>query len=69
MATVPALLLGLERERLPLARHMPPIPLAPVTGSLVWHDRTHHDPAQRWLRQVVQEACRELAGERRQVGP
>ncbi len=59
-ATVPALLLGLDRERLPLVRHAPPLPLAPVTGSLVWAERTHRDPAHRWLRSVVRDACREL---------
>ncbi len=61
VATVPALLLGLNRERLPVARHAPPIPIDPTTGSLVWHERTHHDSAHRWLRKVVREACRELA--------
>jgi DNA-binding transcriptional LysR family regulator len=65
VATVPALLLGLDRERLPLARHTPPIPIEPTTGSLVWHERTHHDPAHRWLRHVVREACRELSAPRR----
>ncbi len=64
VATVPALLLGLDRERPSLARHAPPIPLAAVTGSLVWHERTHHDPAQGWLRRVVREACRELGAGR-----
>ncbi len=65
VATVPALLLGLDRGRLPLARHMPPIPIDPTTGSLVWHERTHHDPAHRWLRDVVRDACRELSAARR----
>ncbi|MFQ5418217.1 MAG: LysR family transcriptional regulator [Myxococcota bacterium] len=61
VATVPALLLGLDRERLPLARHVPPIPIDSTTGSLVWHERTHRDAAHRWLRGVVREVCRELA--------
>jgi DNA-binding transcriptional LysR family regulator len=61
VATVPALLLGLDLERLPLVRYTPPIPIEPTTGSLVWHERTHRDPAQRWLREVVEEAYRELA--------
>ena len=65
VATVPALLLGLDREHLPLARHTPPVPIEPTTGSLVWHERTHHDPAHRWLRQVVKEACGELSATRR----
>lgn len=61
IATVPALLLGLDRERPTLSRYNPPIPLAPVTGSLVWHERTHHDAAHSWLRQSVRQICSELA--------
>jgi DNA-binding transcriptional LysR family regulator len=61
VATVPSLLLGLDRDRPPLERHRPPVPLEPVTGSLVWHERLHDDPAHRWLRDVVGEACRQLA--------
>jgi len=65
VATVPALLLGLDRERLPLARHRPPLPLDPTSGSLVWHERTHHDSAHAWLREVVEDACRVLSSPRR----
>jgi DNA-binding transcriptional LysR family regulator len=64
IATVPALLLGLDRERLPLARHKPPVPIDSTTGSLVWHERTHHDAAHRWLRSVVREACQVLGARR-----
>ena len=60
VATVPALLLGLDRERLPIARYTPPIPIDSATGSLVWHERTHHDAAHRWLRGVMREACQVL---------
>jgi DNA-binding transcriptional LysR family regulator len=28
------------------------------TVSMVWHDRNHDDPAHRWLRRKVKEACR-----------
>ena len=60
VATVPALLLGLDPGRLPLTQHKPPIPMEATTGSIVWHERTHHDPAHRWLRQILREACSEL---------
>ena len=60
VATVPSLLLGLEREHLALTRHRPPIPIESTTGSLVWHERTHHDAAHQWLRSVVRETCQEL---------
>ena len=38
-----------------------PIPLAipEFTISLLWHPRLDGDPAHRWLRRCVQEACRE----------
>lgn len=60
VATVPSLLLGLEREHLALARYRPPIPIESTTGSLIWHERTHLDAAHRWLRGVVRESCQEL---------
>ena len=62
VATVPALLLGLDRARLPLARRKPPVPIESTTGSIVWHERTHSDPAHLWLRRVLREACRTLSG-------
>jgi DNA-binding transcriptional LysR family regulator len=34
-----------------------PISLPEVTVSLLWHPRLHADPAHRWLRGVVQQAC------------
>jgi DNA-binding transcriptional LysR family regulator len=34
------------------------IPAFPVNAA--WHDRTHHDPAQQWLRQMFVEVCAEL---------
>lgn len=34
-----------------------PIPVAPITVSLLWHPRMEADPAQRWLRGCVKEVC------------
>jgi len=34
-----------------------PVPLPGITVSLLWHPRMHADPAHRWLRDIVQEAC------------
>lgn len=36
-----------------------PLPLPEFTISLLWHPRLDGDPAHRWLRKCVQEACRE----------
>jgi DNA-binding transcriptional LysR family regulator len=33
--------------------------LAPVDLPMVWHDRAHHDPKQRWLRATMAELARE----------
>jgi DNA-binding transcriptional LysR family regulator len=39
----------------------PPLKLAPVDLPMVWHERSHRDPKQRWVRTVLtelaQEAC------------
>jgi DNA-binding transcriptional LysR family regulator len=34
-----------------------PLPLAPFTVSLLWHPRMDGDPAHRWLRGCVRDAC------------
>ncbi len=34
-----------------------PMPMAPITVSLLWHPRMDGDPAHRWLRGCVREAC------------
>jgi DNA-binding transcriptional LysR family regulator len=31
----------------------PPIPLRPVDLPMVWHERSHRDPRQRWLRATL----------------
>lgn len=31
----------------------PPIPVPPVRIALVWHERSHRDPQQRWLRDAL----------------
>jgi DNA-binding transcriptional LysR family regulator len=30
-----------------------PIESTPVESSLIWHERTHRDPAQRWFREAI----------------
>lgn len=61
VATVPALLLRLDREGNRLAVHRSPLNLPRVTGALVWHDRVHGDSGHQWLRSMVRETCRRLA--------
>ena len=42
---------------LPLKIVQPPVALPPFTTQLVWHDRTHVDPAHQWFRDCVAEAA------------
>lgn len=35
-----------------------PLPLPPIEPQVTWHERTHRDPAQRWLRERITEAIR-----------
>jgi DNA-binding transcriptional LysR family regulator len=37
----------------------PPIPIPGFTKIAVWHARTHRDPAHRWLRDLLFQACRD----------
>lgn len=37
-----------------------PIDVPPITVSLIWHPRMDGDPAHRWLRGCVREACLDL---------
>ena len=43
---------------LPLQVFEPPLPLPSGRAALVWHERTHTDPALTWLRDVVARAAR-----------
>ena len=38
-----------------------PVPLPEITVSLLWHPRLDADPAHRWLRGCVRDACAETA--------
>ena len=39
-----------------------PVGTEPITVSLLWHPRVDADPAQRWLRGLVQAVCRDRGG-------
>jgi DNA-binding transcriptional LysR family regulator len=40
-------------EMLPLKVFEPPVPIPGFEVNLAWHERNHHDPAQRWLRGIL----------------
>ena len=50
IATLAARIVGHFRGPLGLAELAPPLDLPGFTISMTWHERAHHDPGQRWLR-------------------
>jgi DNA-binding transcriptional LysR family regulator len=61
VATLSAHLAARLAPLLSLEVHLPPLPLPGQPISQLWHERTHADPAHRWLREQVREACAGLA--------
>lgn len=47
-------------ELLPLHLDPLPIPGIDVKISMAWHERTHHDPAQQWVRASIREIFEQL---------
>jgi len=45
---------------LPLKILEPPMALPGFTAAMIWHERTDHDPAQVWLRQVIADVAAKL---------
>lgn len=45
---------------MPLSIFKPPVNVPGFEISALWHERTHHDPANRWLRELVFEFTRDL---------
>ena len=43
----------------PLVVRPPPVELTPVDLPMVWHERTHRDPRQRWVRSLLKRVARE----------
>ncbi|MEN8513459.1 MULTISPECIES: hypothetical protein [Burkholderia] len=37
-----------------------PVEVPPFALSMIWHERTHDDPAHGWLRQQIAEIAREM---------
>jgi len=35
----------------------PPLEIQGFTKTLIWHERPHKDPAYRWVRELIEEAC------------
>jgi DNA-binding transcriptional LysR family regulator len=37
-----------------------PVEVPSFSPSMIWHERTHDDPAHGWLRQQIVEVAREM---------
>ena len=35
----------------------PPLKIQGFTKTVIWHERTHKDPAYRWVRELIEKAC------------
>ena len=57
IACVPAGLARRFRRSLPLDVRPLPIPVTPFHLRLVWHERSHQDPAQQWFRRLIVESA------------
>ena len=40
-----------------LKRFEPPLEIQGFTKTLIWHERTHKDPAYHWVRELIEKAC------------
>lgn len=69
IATLPESFARAYADSFGLVLRPPPIELAPIAMSLVWHARHGHDPRQVWLRALVRDAAAESRprSRRRQV--
>ena len=55
--SAPGRLIDSLKEFLPLRDFPTPVPVPQLNLFQIWHMRTHHDPAHKWLRQRVREYC------------
>jgi len=43
-----------------LAMREPPLAIQGFSKTVAWHERTHHDPGQRWVRSLLIDTCNAL---------
>lgn len=55
--TAPKKLIDHLGKYLPLKVLKPPIDMTPISVVQAWHSRTHHEPRQRWVRELIKECC------------
>jgi DNA-binding transcriptional LysR family regulator len=60
VATLATRVAGLFAPLLGLEQLPPPFALSGFAIALTWHERQHHDPAHRWLREQIAAVARDL---------
>jgi DNA-binding transcriptional LysR family regulator len=63
VATLPRRLAHALADDLGLDLVDTPVELPPLQLAMYWHERSHRDPASRWLRGVVRQALADTAGD------
>ena len=53
LAFIPARLAASVAAHIPLKVFEPPVHIAPLDIRMFWHERYHHDPANRWMRRII----------------
>lgn len=61
--TLPSRFARLMAKRLSLALLDLPLPVAPLSPAMIWHERFHGDPAHAWVRQQLVDIAVSLDGE------
>ncbi|MFT3699242.1 MAG: LysR family transcriptional regulator [Kofleriaceae bacterium] len=57
LSTMPTRVAALFADRLDLVTTSPPLEIPKFQMAIAWHERNHHDPAQRWFRELVREVA------------
>lgn len=61
--TLPSRLARRLAEGLPLAVLDLPLPAAPLSPAMIWHERVHADPAHKWVRQQLVDVIGSLTAD------
>lgn len=56
----PRELVSRQCEQLGLVMLAPPIALPPLRVTQKWHERMHHEPGHRWLRELLRDVMRQM---------
>lgn len=61
LGVVPEYMARVAAQTLPIQLLPLPFKVASVDVSMVWHERLHHDPAHKWVRESLREIGKKLA--------